>query len=86
MKHPTQQYQQTEANTKISQAAPTGETQTMKAAAPEGHRAKKGPLVQELVPQQKPLQGKKCPTTAAERRMDQDLPTTRAGDQRFQLA
>ena len=32
------------------------------------------------------LQWGKCPATAAERRMDQDLPTTRVGDQRFRLA
>ena len=28
-------------------------------------------------------EGEKCPATAAERRMDQGLPTTRAGDQGF---
>ena len=48
----TQQFsrpcQQTEANRKKSQAAPAGERQTMTAAAPEGHRAKKGLLAQEL--------------------------------------
>ena len=70
---------------KIGHAAPAGETQTMAAAAPEGQRAKKGPLAQELVPQQKLLQGEKCLATAAERRMDQDLPTIRIGDQKFQL-
>ena len=69
-----------------SQAAPEGKTQRMTAAAPEGHGARKGLLAQGLVPQQLLLQGKECPTTEAERRMDQDLPTTRAGDQRFQLA
>ena len=38
-------------------------------------------------PQQKLLKGENCPATAAaERRMDQDLPTTRVGNQRFQLA
>ena len=63
-----------------------GDTQTMTAAAPEGHRAKKGMLTQELEPQQKLLKGGKCPATAAERRVDQDLPMTRAGDKRFQLA
>ena len=49
----------------------------MKAAAPKGHHAKKGPLAQELVLQQKLLQGGK---------MDQYLPTTQAGDQRIPLA
>ena len=58
----------------------------MTAVAPEGHRAEEGMLAQESVPQQQLLQGKECPTTAAERRVDQDLPTTRAGDQRFRLA
>ena len=57
-----------------------------KAAAPEGQRAKKGPLAQGLVPRQKLLQGGKIPTTATKRRMDQDLLTTQVGDQRFQLA
>ena len=57
--------------------------QTMTATVLEGHRAKKGLLAQGLVRQQQLLQGKECPTTAEERRMDQDLPTTRAGDQRF---
>ena len=58
----------------------------IKAEAPDGHRAIKGPLAQQLEPQQKLLQGEKCPATVAERRMYQDLPTTRAGYQRFQLA
>ena len=58
----------------------------MKAAVPEGHYAKEGRLPQELVPQEKLLQGRKYPATAAERRMDQDLPTTWAEDQRFQLS
>ena len=57
----------------------------MTAVAPEGHRAKKGLLTQGLVPQQLLLQGKECPITAAERGMDQDLLTTRAGDQRLRL-
>ena len=35
-----------------SQATPAGETQTTTAAAPEGHRAKKGLLAQDLVPRQ----------------------------------
>ena len=43
--------------------APAGETQTMTAAAPEGHRAKKGLLAQELAPQQLVLQREECPTT-----------------------
>ena len=59
------------------------ETQTMIAAAQEGHRAKKGLVAQELEPQQKLLKEGKCLATAAERQMDQDLPTTRARDQRF---
>ena len=58
----------------------------MKAAKPEGHRAKKGLLAQGLTPQQQLLQGEGCPTTTAERRIGQDLPTKRAGDQRFRLA
>ena len=53
------------------------------AAAPKGHRAKKGLLAQGLLLQQLLLQGKEYPTTAAERRMDQDLPTTLAGNQSF---
>ena len=57
----------------------------MTAAVPEGHRATKGLLAQKLESQQKLLKGEKYPTTAAERRMDQNLPTTRTGDQRFQL-
>ena len=57
----------------------------MTAAAPEGHPAEKGLLAQELVPQQLLLQGKECPTTAPERRMDQDLPKARSGDQGFRL-
>ena len=71
--------------TKKSQAASAGETQTMTATAPEGHRAKKGLLAQGLAPQQQLLQGEECPTTAAERRLDQDLLMKRAGDQRFRL-
>ena len=58
----------------------------MTAAAPEGHRVKKGLLAQELMSQQQLLLGEDWQVTAAERRMDQDLPTTRAGDLRFQLA
>ena len=57
----------------------------MTAAAPEGHRANEGLLAQELVPQQQRLQREECPATAAGRRVDQDLLTTRAGDQKFQL-
>ena len=57
----------------------------MTATAPEGHRAKKGQQAQGLAPQQQLLQGKECPATAAESRIDQDLLTTRAGDQRFRL-
>ena len=48
--------QQTEANRNIREAAPAGETHTISAAAPERHRAKDGPLTQELVPQQALLQ------------------------------
>ena len=55
----------------------------MTAAAPEGYRAKKGLLAQGLAPQQQLLHGEECSTTTAERRVDQDLLTTRAGDQRF---
>ena len=80
------QDQQTEANRKISKVAPGAETQTMTAATPEGHRAKKGVLAQAMAPQQQLLQGGKCLTTAAERRMNQDLLTTPTGDQRFCLA
>ena len=58
----------------------------MTVVAPEGHRAKKELLTQGLVPQQLLLQGKECLIPAAERGMDQDLPTTRAGDQRVRLA
>ena len=59
----------------------------MTAAALEGHRAKKGLLAQELAPQQQLLQGKECPTTTtAERRMNQNLLTIRAGNQRLRLA
>ena len=58
----------------------------MTAVAPEGHRAKKGPLAQGLAPQQQLLQGEVCQTTAVERRMDEDLLTKRAGNQRFRLA
>ena len=58
----------------------------MTAAATEGHRVRKGLLVQKLVPQQQLLQGEEYPATPAERRVDQNLPTTRAGDQRFRLA
>ena len=77
--------QQTEVNRKRSQAAPSGETQKMTAAAPERHHAKKELQAQELVPQRQLLQGEECLATAVERQMDQDLWTTRAGDQRFQL-
>ena len=42
---------------KTSQVAQAGETRTMTAAAPEGHRAKKGLLAQVLSPQQQLLQG-----------------------------
>ena len=52
----------------------------MTAVAPEGHRVEKGLLAQELMSQQQLLLGEEWPATAAERRMDQDLPTTRAGD------
>ena len=47
---------------------------------------KKAPLEKLLVPQHKRLQGEKCPATAAECRMDQDLYTKWAGNQRFQLS
>ena len=43
-------------------------------------------LAQGLASQQQLLQREKCPTTAAEPQMDQDLPATRGGDQMFELA
>ena len=42
-----------------------------------------GAAAQGLAPQQQLLQGEECPTTAQNRRMDQDLLTTRAEDPRF---
>ena len=41
----------------------------MTAVAPEGHRAKRGLLVQELMSRQQLLQGEECSAPAAERRM-----------------
>ena len=81
-----QQLLQTKSADGGQQEGKSGNSANDESGAPEGHRPKKGSLPQELVPQQKLLQGENCPATAAERQMDQDLPTTRTGDQRFQLA